>query len=59
METDDGYLLKMHRILPKVDKVRKGPVLLLHGLFGTSADFVLTGPEVSLGKKINFLVSNF
>jgi esterase/lipase len=50
IETEDGYQLKVHRVLPRVMKERKGPVLLMHGLFGTSADFVLTGPNIGLGK---------
>lgn len=50
VETEDGYLLKVHRILPTVQKDKKGPVLLVHGLFGTSADYVLTGPDVALGE---------
>lgn len=48
--TEDGYLLMIHRILPKkeVRKPRK-PVFLMHGLFGTAAEYVLTGPDVALG----------
>jgi Partial alpha/beta-hydrolase lipase region len=52
IETEDGYQIKCHRILPKIQKERKGPVLLVHGLFGTAADFVLGGPNVALGKTI-------
>lgn len=50
VETDDGYLLKIHRILPKIQKERKGPVLLIHGLFGTAADFLIAGPDIALGE---------
>lgn len=50
VETEDGYLLKIHRILPNVLKERKGPVLLIHGLFGTAADFLVAGSDVALGE---------
>jgi pimeloyl-ACP methyl ester carboxylesterase len=42
--TDDGYILKLHRIFPKNEKYRRGPVLLMHGFLGTAADFILSGP---------------
>jgi pimeloyl-ACP methyl ester carboxylesterase len=48
VETEDGYLLKLHRILSKNDKVFKHPVFLMHGLFAASADFVVTGPKIAL-----------
>lgn len=49
--TEDGYLLKVHRILPKKEAERpRIPVFLMHGLFSTAAEYVLTGPEVALGK---------
>lgn len=49
--TEDGYILKMHRILLKdtMEVTKKGAVFLMHGLFGTAADFVMTGPETALG----------
>lgn len=50
IETEDGYLLKVHRILPRITREKKGPVLMIHGLFGTSADYILTGPGQALGK---------
>ncbi|CAO1305917.1 unnamed protein product [Diamesa serratosioi] len=54
--TKDGYLLKVHRILPKKEaKEPKKPVFLMHGLFSTAAEYVLTGPEVSLAY---YLVDN-
>ncbi|KAF2885017.1 hypothetical protein ILUMI_21133 [Ignelater luminosus] len=49
--TEDGYLLDMYRIPHgKIRKKRKSrnPVLLMHGLLGTSRDYVLTGPEKGL-----------
>ncbi|XP_001844305.2 lipase 1 [Culex quinquefasciatus] len=42
--TEDGYVLKMFRILPKRENiVGKKPVLLVHGLWNSSANFVLNG----------------
>jgi len=54
VETEDGYLLKVHRILPRGLSLKKGPVLLIHGLFGTAADFLLTGPDDALGESSFF-----
>ena len=49
VSTEDGYILKIHRILIKDQmEVSKGPVFLMHGLFGTAADYILTGPETAL-----------
>jgi len=48
--TEDNYILRMHRILPKVQNYKKGPVLLLHGMFSSSYDFIATGPATALGK---------
>lgn len=49
VETEDGYLLKVHRILPNLMTASKPPVFLMHGIFATSADFVVTGPKIALG----------
>lgn len=62
--TKDGYILKLHRIPdPALQKDAdysdeeqplnasggcQGVVLLMHGLFSTAADFVVTGPESGL-----------
>ena len=55
METEDGYILKMHRILPKnKNSSTKPPVILMHGMLCTSADYILLGPYKALG----FLLSN-
>lgn len=50
VETEDGYLLRVHRIMPMKPSsvVRKGPVFLMHGLFCTAADYVMTGPDIAL-----------
>ncbi|KAJ9580151.1 hypothetical protein L9F63_004168, partial [Diploptera punctata] len=47
VETQDGYLLTLHRI-PPLDYV-KPPVLLLHGLMSDSADFIIIGPRNAIG----------
>ncbi|XP_018568985.1 lipase 3-like [Anoplophora glabripennis] len=41
--TDDGYLLTLHRIPGKNGKQGDQPVLLQHGLLGSSADWILNG----------------
>ena len=50
--TEDCYILELHRIpngrLPSASAT-KAPVLLLHGILGSSADFVMGSPELSLG----------
>lgn len=50
VETRDGYLLKIHRLLPSSYKfgASRRPVFLLNGILTTSADFVLTGTNVAL-----------
>lgn len=55
--TDDGYFLTVHRIPiskknPK--KVLQKTVLLHHGLLGSSADWVITGP----GKALPYILSD-
>lgn len=53
--TDDGYLLKLHRI-PGTKNGKQGdqPVLLQHGLLGSSADWILNGNN-SLGNNTNLI----
>lgn len=48
VETQDGYILKVHRIVPKKPNTLKKPVFLMHGLLAASADFVITGPQTAL-----------
>jgi lysosomal acid lipase/cholesteryl ester hydrolase len=43
---------QLHRVFPKQPKDRRGPVLLMHGFLGTSADFVLTGPNIALAYQL-------
>jgi len=45
VETDDGYIITIHRI-PRPGAV---PVLLMHGLFDASATWVMQGPTKGLG----------
>ncbi|XP_015605711.1 lipase 3 isoform X2 [Cephus cinctus] len=51
VETDDGYLLTVHRIPGKPGST---PVLLQHGLLGSSADWILPGK----GKAFAYLLAN-
>ncbi|XP_077291619.1 lipase 3-like [Arctopsyche grandis] len=50
VETEDGYLITMHRIpngkIPTTGN--KIPVLVMHGLTSSSADWVVNGPEQAL-----------
>lgn len=47
VETRDGYLLKVYRLLPKF-KTAKKPVFLMHGVLSSAADFLITGPKIAL-----------
>lgn len=46
----DGYILEMHRIPNKM--TQKPPVLFLHGLISSSADYIINNPNESLGTYI-------
>ncbi|XP_052891370.1 lipase 3-like [Anopheles moucheti] len=47
--TDDGYVLALTRIPPRDKSTNHSlPKLLVHGLFATSADFLIIGPNNSL-----------
>lgn len=51
VETEDQYILKLHRLTSKKSlplNSKPVPVLLMHGLFGTSSDFVIMGKKISL-----------
>nr|CAD7445005.1 unnamed protein product [Timema bartmani] len=45
----DGYVTTLHRLPPRGRPTRSTPVLLQHGLLGSSADWVLIGPRDGLG----------
>lgn len=45
LQTEDGYLLEVHRIAAP----GKQPVLLMHGLLDSSATWILLGPDKGLG----------
>lgn len=47
--TEDGYVLTMHRINDNNRPSQKPPILLQHGLWSSSDDWVAPGPEKSLG----------
>lgn len=50
--TDDGYILELHRIPNGLSKLKsddkKPAVLIVHDILGSSADFLIAGPENSL-----------
>ena len=54
IETEDGYILKLHRIVPKFPN-GKIPVILCHGILATAADFLIMGPEYSIA----YLLSDY
>ncbi len=47
LETEDGYILELHRIPPLIKKEFeiKLPVLVTHGNFQSSADWVINTPS--------------
>lgn len=50
--TKDGYVLALHRMPPRDStKAARRPVLIMHGLLGSSADWLVTGPNRSIGIK--------
>lgn len=52
VETEDGYLIKFHHIFPKKKRELLRPAFMMHGLFSTSADFLMLGPGRALRKLI-------
>lgn len=48
VETEDGYVLRLHRVLPRNLQANKKPVFLMHGILATAADFLVTGPKIAL-----------
>lgn len=45
IETEDGYILEVHRI----SNPGKQPVLLMHGMLDSSATWIMIGPKRALG----------
>lgn len=61
--TEDGYILKMHRIPGKrgetpTSSTGRPVVFLMHGLSSASSAFIGLGPEWSIGKKDNISYIN-
>lgn len=44
VKTSDGYILLVHRIKPHQSDKHRRPVLLQHGLMGSSMDFLVNSP---------------
>ena len=48
--TEDGYMLSIHRLVPKSYSAKnytttRKPVIVQHGLFGASTDFLINSPH--------------
>ncbi|XP_050527781.1 lipase 3-like [Daktulosphaira vitifoliae] len=52
INTEDGYLLEVHRI-PNNNNIRKYPIYLQHGVLASSADWVISGPKNSLAYQLS------
>lgn len=54
--TQDGYILELHRIPHGIVETEgpRTPVMVQHGLFSSSADFVINFPNQSLGNDTNY-----
>lgn len=48
VKTEDGFILKVHRVLPKKNSIERGSAFLMHGLFRNSSDFLASGPKIAL-----------
>lgn len=48
VKTEDGYILKLHRVLPKKHSVHKGSAFLMHGMYRCSTDYLASGPKIAL-----------
>jgi lysosomal acid lipase/cholesteryl ester hydrolase len=52
--TEDGYILRVHHMFPKIFSGNKKPVFLLHSAFSNPIYFLNSGKNISLG----FLLSD-
>lgn len=48
VKTEDGYILRLHRVLPSKHSTHKGSAFLMHGLFRNSSDFLASGSKIAL-----------
>lgn len=48
--TEDDYVLGIHRIPPRKEATKT--VLVMHGLVNSGVEFVLFGPQYSLGIEV-------
>lgn len=56
VQTEDGYLLTLHRIPADKDMP---PVLLQHGFLSSSADWVIPGKNKSLGTTLFWQIIDY
>lgn len=54
VQSEDGYILRLHRIVPR-NPNGKSPILVMHGILATAADFLVTGKDVGLA----YLLSDY
>ncbi|XP_075991146.1 lipase 3-like [Anticarsia gemmatalis] len=54
VETIDGHILKIHKILPWVREKKNQAIILHHGLLGSAEDWLLLGP----GKALPYLLAD-
>jgi pimeloyl-ACP methyl ester carboxylesterase len=47
--TDDGYILRVHRVPPVNGKTNKPPIIMMHSAFSNSLYWLNTGPNISAG----------
>eukprot|EP00096_Caligus_rogercresseyi_P015886 TRINITY_DN8382_c0_g1_i1.p1 TRINITY_DN8382_c0_g1~~TRINITY_DN8382_c0_g1_i1.p1 ORF type:complete len:417 (-),score=34.87 TRINITY_DN8382_c0_g1_i1:29-1279(-) len=47
--TSDGYINSLHRLITHQKNATLRPIFVQHGLFGTSADFIMGRPDKSIG----------
>jgi lysosomal acid lipase/cholesteryl ester hydrolase len=54
IETSDGYLLKVHRVLRNSSETQsKFTVFLMHGIFCTASDYIILGKDFSLASLLS------
>lgn len=55
--TEDDYVLGIHRIPPRKEATKT--VLVMHGLVNSGVEFVLFGPQYSLGIEVYYIVNSY
>ena len=58
IQTSDGYIIAVHRIVNPVVKTKGRPVLFWHGLGGTSRDFLINDGRGSINESTDVVGNN-